>query len=216
MFSELQDFGLIIIFLSAFGFIVVDAFRIGRYWGIPDLYRSNIERIFHYLSIAILAIIGVIFVFTFLIAKYPSDFIVRNVSIFFLKLGLTDENYITLFSLSFMYLFFYSIAFLLGMGFSYLRAIWIDVSFLEKGEVKTKTFAGLITESNDFYFFEKEDNMLWEAIRKNDIIRMERIRKSSRFIRDFKKLKEKFYIFLSKMYSLIKNLFEEIRKLSML
>jgi len=43
MFPELQDYGLIFLLLAVFGFIVLDIFKTGQQWGIPNFYKSNIE-----------------------------------------------------------------------------------------------------------------------------------------------------------------------------
>jgi len=54
MFPELQDYGIIFLCVALFGFIILDIYKTGRDLGIPNFYKSYIEQIFHYISVAIL------------------------------------------------------------------------------------------------------------------------------------------------------------------
>ncbi len=183
MFSEFQDYGLILVFLAAFGFIVSDAFKVGRYWGIPDLYRSNIEKIFHYISNAIISFVVIFIIFLLVLIKNSKNPSMVFITSYFQKLGLTEESYIMLFYLSIFIMSVYAFAFYLGLFFRYMKAIWVNV-FICGEERKPRKFSSLITESKDFFFFEKENSLLWEAIRKDQIIRMETILAPSQFQKD--------------------------------
>lgn len=87
MLSELQDYGLIFILLAVFGFIILDIFKTGQYWGIPDFYKSNIEKFFHYISTAILFL------------SFSLVFLVLTIS------SPNQENAITKFAKSFLTIF---------------------------------------------------------------------------------------------------------------
>lgn len=230
MFSEFQDYGLILVFLAAFGFIISDAFKIGRYWGIPDLYRSNIEKIFHYISNAIISFVVFFFIFLLVLIKYSKDPSIIFITSYFQKLGITEESYIMLFFLSIFIMFVYGSAFYLGLFFRYMKAIWVNV-FISGEERMPRKFSSLITESKDFFFFEKENSLLWEAIRKDQIIRMETIMSPSKFQIDLSNylnkrklaylyelatLKNNVSIVAHKLQSLLKELSAYLKKLSRL
>ncbi len=173
---ELQDYGLILLALAAFGFIVSDAFKIGRCWGIP-IYRNNIEKVFHYISNAIIAIVSIFFIFLYFIINHPKSPLIVNFASYILKIGITENILIGLLYFTFFYSVFYILAVTAGaymhMIFHYFKKIWIHVYLIDYSE--PRKFAGLITESKDFFFFQKDDIALWEAIKKDQIVRMETI-----------------------------------------
>ncbi len=190
MFSEIQDFGLILISLAAFGFIVTDAFKTGLHWRVPDMYRNNSEKIFHYVSnafltvFALLSVLGIVFfIFNY---YFPQDPFVTIFNNSFKKLGFTNEIYPVAIVLSWFYTIFYMIAVILGISSRYLNDIWINVFI--SNEENPIVFKGFISETEDFFFFEKEEGILVEAIRKDKIERIESIFTTSSFRRDWNSL----------------------------
>ncbi len=194
MFPELQDYGLIFVSLAVFGFIILDIFKTGQYWGIPDFYKSNIEKFFHYVSTAVL-FLSFALVFIGLAISSPNQenaitkFVKGIFTIFdkFRELGiLSDDSYtivvkIVAFSsfFAFLYILLYGFVFFSGLYIRLGSAIQLNVFLKEKNEpIK---FTSLITESDDFLFFIKNEGInLWEAIRKDDIVRIETVKARSR------------------------------------
>jgi len=195
MFPELQDYSLIFVSLAVFGFIVLDIFKTGQYYGIPNFYKSSVEKIFHYISTAILVLsFTLVLMGLFISAPDQENAITIFIKEFFSivdkihELGiLTDENYIVLvkiftfaFLLAFMYIILYGVVFYLGVYFQIISAIKLNV-FVKGNPSEAKTFSSLITESDDFFFFKKNEGInLWEAIRKDDVARFETIKGRSR------------------------------------
>lgn len=190
MFPELQDYGLIFVSLAVFGFIILDIFKTGQYRGIPNFYRTTVEKFFHYVSTAILAL-SVILVLIGISLTAPNrentiaEFIKGFFDIFdkFHEFGIvSDEGYsvaINIFALAslfaFIYIILYAIIFYMGIYYRIINTIQLSV-FLRNRSEPIK-FAGLITESDDFFFFLKKEGFnLWEAIRKDDITRIDTIK----------------------------------------
>ena len=195
MFPELQDYGLIFAFLAVFGFIVSDIFRTGQYYGIPNFYKSSVEKILHYISTAIL-VLSFILVFMWLSILSPNKenaitkFVNELISIVgeIIEIGiLGGENYIVIVQifrsaslLAFFYIFLYAVVFYFGSFFQMASIIKFNV-FLKSNPSEAKPFSSLIAESDDFFFFLKNNGTnLWEAIRKDDVERFERIEGRSR------------------------------------
>ena len=88
MFSELQDYGIILISIAFFGFMVSNAFRTGLYLFNKTTYRNNIEKIFRYI---IIAIFGLFFMLV-LIRDFPGYFLVKSILKFFELSGLNISN----------------------------------------------------------------------------------------------------------------------------
>lgn len=195
MFPELQDYGLIFLLLAVFGFIVLDIFKTGQQWGIPNFYKSNIEIFFHYISTAIL-VLSFIFVFIGLALGSPNP---DNVITKFIKdifnlfdkmheLGFISDGsimiigkilvYSTIFA--FFYIMLYVVVFYLGIYFRISSAIQLNV-FFKDNQSNPKKFSGFITETDDFFFFLKNEGInLWEAVRKDDIAGIETIKERPR------------------------------------
>jgi hypothetical protein len=187
MFSEIQDFGLILISLAALGFIVTDAFKTGLYWRVPDMYRNNPDKIFHYVSNAFLTIFALLsvlgLVFFNLNIYFSQDPFINIFNNFFKDLGFTNKTYIVASILSCFYILFYIFVFMLGVSSRYLNDIWINVFI--SNEEKPRVFKGFISETDDFFFFEKEEGILVEAIRKDKIERIESIYTTSSFRKEW-------------------------------
>ena len=85
------------------------------------------------------------------------------------------------FFFSIYYIIFYCIVFTLGLFSRYNSMLRTNVYL--KGKNEPVKFVSLITETDDFFFFEKEGLRLnlWEAIRKDDIVRIETITAPTRF-----------------------------------
>lgn len=100
---------------------------------------------------------------------------------------LSNENYtvvVQIFTFAFLlasvYIILYIIVFYLGFYFQIMDTIKLNV-FLKDNPSEAKPFSCLITESDDFFFFKKNEGMnLWEAIRKDDVVRFETIKGCSR------------------------------------
>ena len=196
MFPELQDYGLIFAFLAVFGFIVSDIYKTGQYYGIPNFYKSSVEKILHYISTAIL-VLSFILVFMWLSILSPNKenaitkFVNELISIVgeIIEIGIMGgENNIIIVQifgsaslLAFFYIFIYTIVFLSGAFIQKMNVIHLNV-FLKSDPNKAKPFSSLIKESDDFFFFLKDDGTnLWKAIRKEDVSSFERIVGRSRF-----------------------------------
>ena len=188
MFPEVQDYGIIFILLAVFGFIILDTYKTGRDFGIPDIYKSTIDHFFHYISVAfIVSSLLVVLIALLLTAPDQENVFTNVVKAFFTGLEraheleiINTENYETILNVfiyySFfapIYIIFYFFALILGLLSRYTSNFWINVHFKENTEpIK---FVGIITETEDFFFFEKEEFNKWEAVRKDDIVRIERI-----------------------------------------
>lgn len=181
MFTDIQleDYGLILLALAAFGFIVSDAYNMGRYWGIP-INRNDIEKVFHYIANGIIAIVVIFVMFLYFIINYPISPVTVDFTSYIQKVGITSDILLGLFYFTLIYSVLYILTFLVGfylsLVFHYIKALWINVYFIDN---TNKKFAGFITESKDFFFFQK-DELLWEAIRKDRIMRIETIKDKSR------------------------------------
>ena len=190
MFPELQDYGLIFVSLAVFGFIILDIFRTGQYYGIPNYYKSSVEKILHYISTAVF-VLSIILVLMWLIILDPNKenaitkFVNELISIIggIIEISvLNGENYTAIVQifkssslLAFFYIVIYTIVFYLGSFFRIININKLNV-FLKSNPNEAKPFSSLITESDDFFFFLKDGGTnLWEAIRKDDVARFERI-----------------------------------------
>ncbi|MGB8217785.1 MAG: hypothetical protein WCE94_10840 [Candidatus Methanoperedens sp.] len=173
---QLQDYGLILLAFAAFGFIVSDAFKMGRSWGIP-IYRNDIEKIFHYISNAISAIIVIFVVILYFVLKYFQSPLIKDFISYIQTVGITETFIEGLFFFTLIYSVLYISAVIAGLYmkviFHYIKGLMINVYLT--GETEPEKFAGLITESKDFFFFQKDDIALWVAIKKDQIVRMETI-----------------------------------------
>jgi hypothetical protein len=193
MFPDLQDYGLIFVSLAVFGFIILDIFKTGQYWGIPNFYKSNIEKFFHYVSTAILFLsFSLVFIGLALSSPNQENTITKFIKGFFTVFDkihesgiVSDGSYtivLKIFAISsffaFIYIIIYFIVFFSGIYLQLGKAIQLNVFLRDKSEpVK---FAGFVSESDDFFFFLKMNGInLWEAIRKEDIARIETIKTRS-------------------------------------
>lgn len=192
MFPELQNYGLIFLLLAVFGFIILDIFKTGQQWGIPNFYKSNIEIFFHYVSTAIL-VLSFIFVFIGLAISSPNpdnaitNFLKDIFNIFdkIHEFGLISDGSIMIIGqilvfstfFSFLYIILYGVVFYLGVFFRISSAIQLNVFLKDNQRSNPKNFSGLITENDDFFFFLKNEGInLWEAVRKDDIAGIETIK----------------------------------------
>ena len=73
--------------LAAFGFIVSDAFKMGRYWGIP-IYRNDVETVFHYISNVITAIVLSFVMFLYFVMKYRQSPVMVDFGSYIEKVGI--------------------------------------------------------------------------------------------------------------------------------
>lgn len=196
MFPELQDYGLIFVSLAVFGFIILDIFKTGQYWGIPNFYKSNIEKFFHYFHYVSTAILFLSFSLVFIGLSISSpnqeNTITKFIKGFFTVFDkihesgfVSDGSYtivLKIFAISsffaFIYIILYFIVFFSGIYLQLGSAIQLNV-FL-RNQIEPKKFAGFVSESDDFFFFLKINGInLWEAIRKEDIERIETIKARS-------------------------------------
>jgi hypothetical protein len=198
MFPELQDYGIIFLCVALFGFIILDIYKTGRDLGIPNFYKSHIEQFFHYISVAILVFSYSLVAISFILLTAPNqeNVFTNIVKIFFTffershELGIiSTESYEAILKFfiysaffSIYYLIFYSIVLILGLFSRYNSRLRTNVYL--KGKNEPIKFVGLITETDDFFFFEKEEGFqlnLWKAIRKDDIACVETITAPTRF-----------------------------------
>jgi hypothetical protein len=193
MFPELTDFGLIFISLAIFGYIISDTFKSVRNFGIPDTYKNDIEKFFHYISIGIIALSYLIsFTFLVLASPNPENFITKSLYEFinvFEKLhnaGILSDYYHTLIPKVYILLVFPSLA---------LLTIWTAIIFLSffikfsqayvirvflKGNEQPIEALELISESDQFFYIAKQKR-LWAAIRKEDVKSIEAVYMPSLF-----------------------------------
>jgi len=190
MFPELQDYGLIFVSLAVFGFIILDIFKTGQYRGIPNFYRTTVEKFFHYVSTAILALSFIlVLIWLSLTAQNRENAIAEFIKAFFdifdkyHELGIiSDEGYsvaISIFALASLFAFIYIILYILifYMGICYRTMNTIQLSVFLRNRSEPIKFSGIIAESDDFFFFLKKEGFnLWEAIRKDDITRIDAIK----------------------------------------
>ncbi len=191
MFPELTDFGLIFIMIAIFGYIISDTFKSVRNFGLPDTYKSDIERFFHYISIGIIALSCLIFfTFTALASPDPKNFITKSlydfINVFdkFHTMGIISDYYYTLIPKVYILLVFPSLALLimwtiiivLSLFFKSSQAYGVRV-FL-KGNEQPIEALDLISESDQFFYVSKKGR-LWEAIRKDNIERIEAVYRPS-------------------------------------
>lgn len=211
LFDILEDYGLILLALAAFGFMVSDAFKMGRYWGIP-IYRNDIEKVFHYISNAITAIIVIFVMFLYFLINYPKNLLIENFGTYIQKVGITENILIGLFYFTFIYIIFYifaiGVGFWLSTIFHYIKALWINVYLIDNKE--PKKFAGFITESKDFFFFQKNE-LLWEAIRKDQIVRIETIQAKGRINEDWDTFHSRFIEIYPRFTEYLHNLYLTIK-----
>jgi len=138
---------------------------------------------------------SLVVIFLLLTAQNQENFFTNIVKAFFTvlershELGvISAEGYETIIKFfiysaffSFYYIIFYCIVFILGLFSRYNSMLRTNVYL--QGKKEPIKFVSLITETDDFFFFEKEGLQLnlWEAIRKDDIVRVETITGQSRF-----------------------------------
>lgn len=204
MFPELQDYGIILLCAALFGFIILEIYNTGRDLGIPNFYKSHVEQIFHYISVAILVFsYSLVAIYVLLTFSNQENVFTNIVKVFFTSLErshelgiISTESYGTILKFliystmfAFYYTIFYVIVLILGI-FSRYNSMLRTYVYL-KGKNEPSKFVRLITETDDFFFFEKEEVFrlnLWEAIRKEDIVRIETITGHTRFNIMYEKL----------------------------
>lgn len=195
MIPDLQDYGIIFLSIAIFGFIVLDIYKTGQGLGIPFYFRTHLEKIFHYISVAVLLFsFSLVFMSLILTAPNQENIFTNIVKAFFAtfqrshELGIiSDESYIVILKVfafsaffAFNYIILYFILLALGI-FSRFNSMLRTNVYL-KGKNEPIRFVNLITETNDFFFFEKEEGInLWEAIRRENIERIETIKSSTKF-----------------------------------
>ena len=190
IFSGLANTGIIysviLIGLAVFGFIISDIFKTGQYLGIPDPYKTDFETIFHFISVALLAI-----AITMVIFAYPIAAFLQKSFEMFLKLGFMDQTTIDFLTKVYGYSLYFSIGyilvyffiFFLGAIYKFINPIWIEVELMDHTK---KSYHSFICDSNDFYFFEtKEKFNLWEGIKKSEILRITAIQETPRIMKFF-------------------------------
>jgi len=203
MFPELQDYGIIFLCVALFGFIILDIYRTGRDLGIPNFYKSYIEQIFHCISVAILAFsFSLVAIFLLLKAPNQENVFTNIVKAFFTafersqELGIISTESYEIILKFFIYSVYFSIVYIpfyaivLGLGLVSRYNSKLRTNVYLKGKNEPIRFVSLITVTDDFFFFEKEGRQLnlWEAIRKEDIIRIETITAPTRFSIMYKEL----------------------------
>lgn len=196
MIPDLQDYGIIFLSIAIFGFIVLDIYKTGQGLGIPFYFKSNLEKIFHYISVTVLLFSFSLVIINMLLITAPNqdNFFINFIKSFFdvfqrsHEFGfISDESYIIIlkffaFSNFFAvnYIILYFILLVLGIFSRYNSMLRTNVYLKEK--TVPLRFVKLITETEDFFFFEKEEKInLWEAIRRENIDRIETITSSTKF-----------------------------------
>ena len=189
IFSELSDFGLIFIAIAIFGYIISDTFKSFKHYGIPDNYKSDIERFFHHISNGLIAL-SFLIVFTLLIISAPNKdnsltkFLSEFINIFdkFHDNGIISDYYYTtvlrIFVFSFLpafaFMMIYAITAFFGFIFKLSQEVGLRV-FLKGKEKEPIEAIDLISESDQFFYIAKKGG-LWAAIRKDEVEKIETIR----------------------------------------
>lgn len=195
--ADLIDFSFLIISLAIVGYILKDAFFFYRRYNTPYELQRGEDRIFSYISIAILVISFVwLGILTILIGE-PG--IIQSFQPFLdgfqkiIEMGLISEEQIApslFYFISFLYFFTifvqvfilaFFIASALGIIFVYIDNKAICITFIGNPQIQRK-FKRIICESEDFLYVESIDNFRnWEAIRKDSIQNITNISTHSRF-----------------------------------
>jgi len=188
--ADLIDFGFLIISLAVIGYILKDAFFFYRKYTTPYELQKGEDRIFSYISIAIL-VISFVWLGILVILKNEPGYL-QNIqpilegfqTILDMKLISAEQISISLFYfISFLYLFTilaFFIALVLGIAFVYIDRNAISVTLSENSDTG-KEFKRIICESEDFVYVESLDNFRnWEAIRKDEIKKINNIIVDSR------------------------------------
>lgn len=185
MIPSLQEYGIILLIFAVFGYSFLDIFNVGLDWGLPNIHRSSIDKILHYTSVGIwMSTYLIMFIFLTLIAPNQDNFFSKLFHSSFEVISntyesgiITSETYniiLQTFTFSILFAFnltiLYSLAFLFGLFIRFNATDWIKVYF--KDDNRTAKFSRFISESDDFFFFGTQGN-LWEAIRKDDVSRIE-------------------------------------------
>lgn len=193
MFNFLTDASIIFISLALFGFLVKDAFYWGRIIKPPNLYRSNIQAVFHFTSVAtfILCLFIVFFVIT-AAAPNQENFITQfaNSLLELVQSYESNEsipqgtlssiiNFLTLaFFPSLFYLGAYLIISNLGLISCCLNVNWVKIYFKDD---QAGVFPRIIAEDDYFLYVEDEmSNQYWKAFRRSDIQKIEVVQHPSK------------------------------------
>jgi len=205
LFDFLTDASIIFISLALFGFLIKDAFDWGKTVKPPNIYRGNIQTIFHFSSIATLILCWFVVWFVMLVAAPNQDNIITESAGFPLYLIQNFENnglvapgthysFIKLLTLAFFPSLFYIAAWTttihLGFISRYFSVNWIRMFFKEN---QYEDYPRIIAE-NDFliYVEDNKNNQHWKAFRKSDIYKIEMVRHPSKWtalIRHYSELK---------------------------
>lgn len=188
MLLELSDFGIFFIAIAIFGYVISDTFNSFKYYGIPNVYKSDIESFFHHISNGLIAL-SFLIVITLLTISAPNkeniftNFLSVFVTIFnnFHEIGIINDYYYTTILRVFVFSFLPAIGFLIIYAGAAIFVFIFKISketgvrvFL-KGKIEPIEAVDLISESDQFFYFAKKDR-LWVAIRKDEVEKIETVK----------------------------------------
>lgn len=172
MFENLTDIGFAFVIMAFIGFLLKDAYNSGLFFEFPFLKRSSLEIIFHYCSIAVLAM-SIFFLATFEFVKntppYQSD---PNTQIIF--------TFIIIVSI--FYMIGYMVASICGLYMRYFSFKFVDVTYDDSGVQKTDEFPSVMLIDDDYVYLEKFERNCWKCIPKNKVSLIEsKLKTETRF-----------------------------------
>ncbi len=198
--SSIFDYSLALVGLAIFGYTLEDTFYYHRKGTKPYKVTNSLDRNFSYVTQALM-IISYFWIFFIPISQNPdiNSGINSFLEVFingienFIEVGFLSEeeviNYVKNILLS-LYIFtpfaiFYlsiqSLTLFLGLAFMLLDSNAILVTFVDN-EIEPKEYKRIITETNDFFYFEKiNDFRNWEALRKDRVQNVQNIYSKSKF-----------------------------------
>jgi hypothetical protein len=208
MLENLINASIIFIFLVVLGFLVSDIFRMGRYFGIPSISKTDTERVLDYASTAIFFLMLFFIILVMILDPQRQNFISNSITPFFtVILNFLDQNFISqnivlsyiglLFWFSVIFLFVYIVVFSTGFLIRFIDENYIEVTFSDDSKTK---FRSILSETDEFIFFEGLTTWFrWEAIRKEKIQSMKSVRGKSYADKYFADLWVEFIVFKNRI-----------------
>lgn len=166
MLESLINYSFFIIALAFSGFIIKDMFYTYRKWTMPYEIKSNTDRFFSYISLTI-AIFALIWIIAYQLIEQANTLLINVFG---------EALAVTLTGLALFYFFIYLVIMSLGVISCHVDIDAILVTFTSDSEKRPSFYKRIITESDDFLYFESKENFRhWTAIRKEEIKQIERI-----------------------------------------